>query len=367
MSEVADGVYTVFQSGAALMAAAMSGMASRVPVVAQMHEFVAGYLGIPRPEFFRRPEIMVPAMLDVEQRFGLDVASISYDVYNIEAEALGQPLAWTEQGMPDIDRSVPLIRDRHDLSRICTPDFDAVESCQRVLRMHELFRRLTGMGPSLSVCAPFTLATNLRGIEQFLLDICTEPEFARALLDRVTDEVLAPWIRYQQRAFPDARGVSAVDATASPPIVNLEILRDWAAAPILHLRQICGPAVATANWVGERCLPDPAAMLELKLAVGPGVLWGQDPDVEALGPAFYKSYADRHDVPLILGVGAGFLARARPAAVAKRVRRYVDAGVRGGRFALYLCNLGASTPPENLRAAVEAAHAVATAPAPREG
>jgi uroporphyrinogen-III decarboxylase len=345
------------------MTAAMSGMASRIPVVAQMHEFVAGYLGIPRHEFFRRPEIMVPAMLDVEQHFGLDVASISYDVYNIEAEALGQPLAWTEQGMPDIDRSAPLIRDRHDLSRIRTPNFDTTPCCQRVLRMHDLFRRLTGIGPSLSVCAPFTLATNLRGIEQFLLDICTEPDFARALLDRVTEEVLVPWIHYQQRAFPDARGVSAVDATASPPIVNLEILRDWAAPPILHLREVCGPAVATANWVGEHCLSDPAAMLKLKLAVGPGVLWGQDPDVEALGPAFYKAYADRHNVPLILGVGAEFLAQARPTAVAERVRGYVDAGARGGRFALYLCNLGASTPSENLRAAVDAAHTAAIAPA----
>jgi uroporphyrinogen-III decarboxylase len=84
---------------------------------------------------------------------------------------------------------------------------------------------------------------------------------------------------------------------------------------------------------------------------------GQDPDVEALGPAFYKQYALRHGVPLILGAGAAFLATAGPEAVADRVRRYVEVGGRGGRFALYLCNLGASTPPENVRAAVDTAHA----------
>jgi uroporphyrinogen-III decarboxylase len=357
VSDIADRAYAAFQSGADVMAAAMSGVPPRIPVLAQMHEFVAGYLGIPRKEFFRRPEIMVPAMLEVEQRFGVDVASVSYDVYNIEAEALGQPLAWTDQGMPDIERSAPLIRDCDDLSRVRTPDFDAAACCQRVLRMHELFRKLTGIEPSLSVCAPFTLATNLRGIEQFLLDICTEPVFARALLDRVTDQVLVPWIRYQLAAFPNARRVSAVDATASPPIVSLEILRDWAASAILRLRKACGPVVATANWVGERFLPDPAAMLDLKLRVGPGSLLGQDPDVEALGPAFYKQYALRHGVPLILGAGAAFLATAGPEAVADRVRRYVEVGGRGGRFALYLCNLGASTPPENVRAAVDTAHA----------
>jgi uroporphyrinogen-III decarboxylase len=357
VSEAGSGAYAGFQAGAALMAEAMRGVPTRVPVFAQMHEFVAGYLKIPRREFFRRPEIMVPAMLEVEQRFGLDVASVTYDVYNIEAEALGQPLAWTEDGMPDIDRSSPLIRDRDDLSRIRTPDFDAVPCCQRVLRMHEEFRRLTGMEPSLSVCAPFTLATGLRGIEQFLLDIYTEPDFAREILDRITDEVLVPWTRYQQRAFPGATGVSAVDATASPPVVNLEILREWVTPPILRLRKACGPGVATANWAGERFLADPMPMLALKLLVGPGALWGQDPDVEALGPAYYRQYADRHNVPLILGVGAAFLATADPAAVADRVWRYVETGGRGGRFALYLCNLGATTPPENLAAAVEAAHA----------
>jgi len=225
--------------------------------------------------------------------------------------------------------------------------------------MHALFRRLTGIEPGLSFCAPFTLATNLRGIEQFLVDIYTDPDFARDLLARITDEVLGPWIVYQTRHFPNSTKISGVDATASPPIVNLSLLRDWVAPPILRLREQCGTRISVANWVGERYLERPEDMLELKLRVAPGSLLGQDPDVEALGPDFYKAYADRRDVPLILGVGAAFLAQARPAAVAERVGHYVETGARGGRFALYLCNLAANTPPENVRAAVDAAHAVA--------
>ena len=99
------------------------------------------------------------------------------------------------------------------------------------------------------------------------------------------------------------------------------------------------------NWVGARDPPQPAMMLDLKLAVGCCVLWGQDPDVEVLGPEYYKLYLDDHAVSLILGVGAAFLAESTPEEVAERVRRYVTVGWRGGRFALYLCNLGASTPP----------------------
>ena len=338
------------------MAEAMQGPSRRVPVVAQMHEFVAAQCGIPRREFFTRPEIMVPAMLEVQSRFGLDVASVTYDVYNIEAEALGQKIRWCQAGMPDIDREAPLIRGRDDLSRIRTPDFDSVAACQRVLSIHALFRKLTGLEPRLSFCAPFTLATNLRGIEQFLLDIYLDPAFARDLLTRLTHEVLAPWILYQRHHFPQSRAVSGVDATASPPLVNLAILRDWVAPFILRLRTLCGPEVAVVNWVGERHLSQPTEMLDLKLAVGAGVLWGQDPDVEALGPKCYKHFAHDHGVSLILGVGAAFLAESTPGEVAERVRRYVMVGGHGGRFALYLCNLGASTPPWNLLAAVEEAH-----------
>jgi uroporphyrinogen-III decarboxylase len=358
VSEVGDGTYTAFQSGAALMAAAMCGTSARIPVMAQLHEFAAGYLKIPRQDFFRRPEVMVPAILDVEQEFGVDVASVSYDVYNIEAEALGQGIRWSDAGMPDIDRDVPLVRDRDDLSRLRTPDFDAQPACRRVVAMHALYWKLTGIEPGLSFCAPFTLATNLRGIEQFLVDIYAEPAFARDLLARITDEVLAPWIAYQLRRFPNTPKISGVDATASPPIVNLPLLREWVTPPILRLREQCDPRISVANWVGERYLERPEDMLDLKLQVGPGSLLGQDPDVEALGPDCYTTYAARHDVPLILGVGAAFLAQAQPAAVAARVRHYAETGARGGRFALYLCNHAANTPPENVRAAVDAAHAV---------
>lgn len=359
MSEAGGGRYAFFQEGAALMAEAMRGPVRRIPVYAQMHEFVAEQCGIPRREFFRRPGLLVSATLEIQARFGLDVPAVTYDVYNIEAEALGQGIRWSESGMPDIDRDTPLIRDRDDLSRIRTPDFDSQPACRRVVEIYGHFRRLTGIEPGLSFCAPFTLATNLRGIESFLLDICTDPAFARDLLDRITDEVLAPWIAHLRRHFPCSTKISGVDATASPPIVNPALLAEWVAPWILRLREWCGAGVAVANWVGERYLKLPEEMLDLKRRVGPGTLLGQDPDVETLGPDFYKAYANRHDMPLVLGIGAGFLAQARPEAVAERVRRYIAAGARGGRFALYLCNVGGSTPPENLRAAVEAAHAAA--------
>lgn len=348
--------YTGFQQGVERLKAAMAGVPDRVPVLAQMHEFVAAQVGIPRREFFTSPEIMVPAILEVQAQYGLDVASVTFDVYNIEAEGLGQKLVWSDHFMPDVDRSAMLIGDRADLARIRTPDFDSVGRFAQIIRMHALFRQLTGIEPTLSFCAPFSLAANIRGIESLLLDIYDDPSFARELLDRLTGDVLAPWIRYQRQHFPRATKISGADAAASLPIVTPRMLREWVIPYILRLRDLCGPAVYVANWVGERFLENPQEMLDLKLAVNPGTIWGQDPDVEKLGPATYKTYATSRNVPLILGIGAGFLAQSSPAAVIERVRHYLEVGGQGGRFALYLCNIGASTPPQNVRAAIHAAH-----------
>ncbi|UCF91792.1 MAG: hypothetical protein JSW39_26560, partial [Desulfobacterales bacterium] len=125
-------------------------------------------------------------------------------------------------------------------------------------------------------------------------------------------------------------------------------------------RELCGPEVYVPNWVGEKYLPDPAALFDLKLQVCPGFLEGQDPDVAAIGPAVYKDYAEKKGVPLVLGIGAAFLALSRPEEVARRVQHYIEVGGKNGRFALYLCNIGATTPPENVAAAVKAVHQYGT-------
>lgn len=348
--------YSFFQAGAALMKRSLAGKAERIPVSAQMHEFVAAQMGIDPRTFYNDPTVMVPAMLAVQAAFGLDVASITYDVYNIEAEALGQRLLLTDAAMPDIDRSLPLIKDRDDLRLIKTPDFANSGRFAVVLERHSIFNRLTGLQPTLSFCAPFSLAANIRGIEQLLTDVYTDPPFAAHLLDLVTNDVLAPWIACQKQHFPQATSISGADATASLPIVNFHILKEWALPYIHRLRDTCGAGVYVGNWVGERLSHAPQEMLDLKLEACGRWIQGQDPDVEALGPELYKDFAGRHDVPLILSIGAAFLASSTPDEIARRVDEYIRCGARGGRFALYICNVGASTPPQNLRAAVEAAH-----------
>ncbi len=103
MSKESTHAYACFQQGAERLKAAMAGLPNRIPVSAQMHDFVAAQRGIPRRKFFTNPEIMMPAILEVQAEYGLNVASVTFDVYNIEAEGLGQKMVWSDASMPDVD------------------------------------------------------------------------------------------------------------------------------------------------------------------------------------------------------------------------------------------------------------------------
>jgi uroporphyrinogen decarboxylase len=348
--------YSAMQAGVKRFQLAMQGIPDRVPVCTQMHEFAMKELGIGAQKFYTTPEILAAGTLEIHQKYGIDVPVLDYDVYNIEAEALGQKIKYREHDMPDVDRTQPLIRDREDLKKIKTPNFDTDGRFSNVIEMNTIFRKLIGgnVETTLRFCAPFSLAANIRGIETLILDMYSDPEFVRSLFDRLTEAVLAPWILRLKKEFPNATSISGDDAAASIPIVSPDVLREWVVPYVKRLRELCGPEVYVPNWVGENQLKDPREMLDIKQQVCPGFVEGQDPDVEKLGPALYKEYAEEKGVPLVLGVGASFLAQSKPEEVAERVKHYIQVGGRGGRFALYLCNLGATTPPENIRAAIQA-------------
>jgi uroporphyrinogen-III decarboxylase len=350
--------FELFQRGDQELKAALSGNIGRVPVYAQMHGFIFTQLGISPAQFFTQPDILVHNSLKMQAEYELDVSNLTFDVYNIEAQGLGQTIIFSDFQSPEIDRSYPLIRSREDLHHLQTPDFERTGRFSFVVEILKLHAALTGVQPVLRFCAPFTLVAMLRGLQTLIEDIYTNPKFAHELFTRVTDDVLAPYLLYQKAKLPTATDACGADATASVPIVNLNLLQDWCAPYIRRLQAKTGLNVTVNNWTGESLLKNPIPMMDLKLDLSGGLILGQDPDVAILTPEYYKHYSKERNVPLILGVGAAFLSQANQAEIRRRVQHYVQVGSRGGKFALYLCNIDAETPPENLRAAVEAAHIV---------
>ncbi len=348
--------FSFFRETFELMKKSMKGISSRVPVFAQIHELAMAESGLTGKSFYRNAKNLVYGILKTTKKYGLDAPCVDFDVYNIEAEGIGQRIIYRKNGVPDADRSNPLIKDKDDLRKIKTPDFRTVFPFTFAIEAQELFRNLTGYTSPINFTAPFSLAANIRGIEKLLLDLYENPQFSKELFQRITYEVIIPWIMYQKEKFPDASSIVGSDATASIPIINTKILTEWIIPYITDIITVCGSEVYVPNWIGERYLKNPEEMFELKLKVCPNFLEGQDPDVEKLGPEIYKNFARKHNVALVLGIGSSFLASATPQAVEEKVKKYVTVGKEGGRFSLYLCNLAKTTPPENIRTAVSTAH-----------
>ena len=352
--------YYHFQKGFQRVADAATGTPDRVPVYAQICELLPLEMNISAREIFRNADLLAVGILDVCAKYGIDVPTVDFDCYNIEAEAIGQKIIFHDDIMPDIDRAYPLIKEESDIGKIVTPDFDKAGRCSFVIDAYTVFEKLTKVKASMTFCAPFSLAANIRGIETLIMDMCLRPEFAHELMSKVTEELLIPWLEYLKGKFPQTPAIVGSDALASLPIVNIKLMDEFIAPYVERLREACGPRVCVPNWTGERYAKNPEEVMDIRLRVNPGFVEGQDPDVEALGPEFYKAYAQKHDLPLLLGVGAVFLRTSTPEEIFNRVKHYVKVGGENGHLWFYLCNIEPGTPMENIKAAVDAVHKYGT-------
>lgn len=332
-------------------------MADRVPIYGQIHEYAMACSGISAQEFYTNGRILVESIMEAAQRHGLDDPHICYDTYNIEAEALGMEVRFFEDKAPEL-KNRPLVKEKADLGRLRPPNPGEDGRMPFVIEVLEEYQKLSlrpKLHPSMSFTAPFTLAARLRGVENFLMDTIRDPAFAHDLLSFVTEEVLKPWLKVLKEVNRlEETLIGGADALASPPNLGIDALKEYALSYILRLRESFEQEAIVQNWWGESYVVS-EEFLKLKLIASPNIIIGQDPDVERLGPKIYKEFARKHDIPLVLGIGAGFLMAATPQEIRQRVSRYVEAGKKGGKFLLYLCSVSADTPLENLDIAIKAA------------
>jgi uroporphyrinogen-III decarboxylase len=343
-----------FSEGFSRLQAAAVGIPDRVPFTAQMHEFAMNWTGASPQRFYCEPPTFISALIRTAEDFDFDIPSLGYDVYNIEAEAMGQPLHFTARQAPVIDKEAILIKEKSDLVHLKRPQAGAAARMPLILEVHRLYRERVGVDPAFQFCAPFSLATLVRGYVNFIQDIHSDPDFAHDLLGFLTEEVIAPWLSSQKKAFPGTRAAAGADALCSPPMVNRRIIEQFSIPYILRLRELCDLDVTVVNWWGDSCFEDVQVFLELKRRVACGLIRAQDPDVARLGPGVFKEFARRHDLTLELGLGDVLLNRGPKEEIEARIRCYISEAAEGGRLILYLASINSDTPPDHIRSAVAA-------------
>jgi MtaA/CmuA family methyltransferase len=308
----------------------------RVPILMQ---FAAEYIGSNYAAFASDYRVLVEANLRCASDFGMDQLSAISDPYR-ETAGFGAGIAFERDSVPRCVR--PPLADSMDLRNLQTPDpMRSPRMLDRVEAIRAFRERAAGEYSIMGwIEGPAAEAADLRGVQQFVIDLIEHERFAGELMD-VCVEVGIDFARAQIAAGADTIGIGdAIASTLSPRLYAefvqprekrlVNAIQEMGAFVRLH---ICGnithllPGIADAR----PDILDVDSMVDLRRAR------------QAMGPRVVLS----GNVNPVSGVRFS-----TPAAIRRAIEEcYAAAGfpymVNAG------CEIPAGTPIENLQALCE--------------
>jgi len=329
----------------------------RVAIGAQSNDHTAYLAGVSGRRFFTDARVFAETQLQVTKYYGFDTISNFWDVYNIEAEALGQKVTYRENGIPDVDRRQLLIATPADLDRLRPPDPYKSGRMPWVRQINQRFLEATGKLERVYFSAPFSIAANVRGYENLVRDMLERPKQVHRLFRFLCDDVIVPFVEVMQAESgnPDLL-IDGRDAWASPPMITLDMMDEYVVSYTERLRDKLGDRVITrGNW-GDARSRDVERFFMQKLRCSPGSLSVLDPDLNEIGTERVKKFAAAHRAFVTAGVDAALLRNGPIEAIVGRIKHYIDTLARDGRCMIHLNQIPADTPPDHIHAAVAACH-----------
>lgn len=187
----------------------------RIPCVPFMGEFKCRLTGISVWEFWHDPQKMADAEIAAFNRYGYDRIVIGPNARGI-TEALGGRFIYPEKGLPYGDK--PLIQEYGQLYGMETIDAKRSGRIQVFVREAEILAEETrGIVPvEASIGGPFTIASNLRGVELLLRDCRKCPDEIHRLMRLVTESQKSCIDMAAEFGF----GVAMADPVANPALIG---------------------------------------------------------------------------------------------------------------------------------------------------
>ena len=225
----------------------------RVAIVVQPGLYAMALHRLSSQRFFHEPETFIFASQHMATLCGFDGWSPVFDVFNIEAETLGQALVWRADMEPWVDRDNPLLHERSDLDRLVPPVPGRSGRMPFVIEVYRRFAEIIGVEPVCVCCSPFTLATHLRGLKPLIVDMYRDPSYVDRLLTFLTQEVVVPWVR----CLAEATGASTIvmcDPMASQPALSPSLLRRFRQNHVEAVIQAASsPSCTVLDGRSDRC------------------------------------------------------------------------------------------------------------------
>lgn len=160
-----------------------------VPVTPIIGHFAGSFSGYTIKEFTTNPEILAESLLNAQNHFGYDAIYIAADTW-INAEAMGCEVNFPVNNPAEGEQ---ILDSKNDLNKLTIPDPEKDGRWPLMLKAAEIVCK----NNDNQACiignidqSPFTLAGELRGIENLMIDLKEDPNFVFKLLDICSESVI---------------------------------------------------------------------------------------------------------------------------------------------------------------------------------
>lgn len=248
----------------------------------------------------RSVELLVNAVLAEYKIYQPDLLTVGIDIYNIEAEALGCNVLFSDavDAVPVIDHKLFAgVEDVNKLSNV-DPDPEQDGRMPLMLEAAEIVHNKIGSEIIVrgSISGPYSIATELVGIEALMMACILQPEDVTKLLDFCTQTA----IDYGKAFLARGLEVCIFDSQTAPPLMSPDI---YAQLVLPHVQRLIKTLKnAGAEFIEYVVGGDTSANVDNLFAAGADVLLA---DFTADIDVFLKRAKDnqclvRHNISPIL-------------------------------------------------------------------
>lgn len=228
-----------------ILATARFQEADRLPVIAQVFGHAATIAGVPLRDYVSDGGTLARCQLEALDRYRYDAVFAVMDA-NVETEAAGSVLQYSPNQYPVIKKHA--LTPDASWDRMAIPDPKQACRMPEVLKALCLLRKELGNAVAVVGCilGPFTLATQLLGLERTLYLAIDNSSRLAQLMDFATEVVIRFGLAQLEAG---AHLVMVFDPSASPAVVPPNFFREFELPRLQRVFQALSRAGTAANWL----------------------------------------------------------------------------------------------------------------------
>jgi len=339
---------------------------------AQIHDHAMTVAKVPARLYYWNAELLLDTHMAVNHWYKFDSGTVLADAYNFEVEALGAKMIYSDNAMPTVDVSNPLIKVPADLDRIgpLDPRKGRIPMAIELARLYG--KKEPGMISGGFFCSHWSLLCQAMGYPKAVKALKRDKAYAKALFDWANDIVLYPYMQAYTKA--GVKRANGADAWAAFPELTPDLVEEWVIPYAKKLGDQCNKELkmtaaaggAAADYCEEdpakfdketmfRCLTVGAKTFPLKVA--PCAMGRtQDWDMRWLREFAEQEGKGGKKIPIVASLNGRFMRDSSPEQIVSKIAEWIDILGRDGGLLLGIGNVAADTPPLNIHAAVKATH-----------